>query len=198
MRNRLDSARAFLHKGRFAIIGDVQPTSRWNGASRMPRSACNSSNRSPWRSRTFWRLWETWSSVVPQQRTGPLSTHWLHPCTTHVPVFPLPGNHDYGIVRQAALRHFFTRFHTSRGATGSREPTGRWGSFFSIRTRVGCQWHNGASRSAGISRSFSALSRGLTSAASSSCCTIPLIPIVPWYRTISQSSAPLCRLYAGP
>src|SRR5678816_3236369 len=29
---------------------------------------------------------------------------------TCVPVFPLLGNHDYGIVRQAALRYFFTRF----------------------------------------------------------------------------------------
>ena len=44
-----------------------------------------------------------------------------------------------------------------------------------------------------MSRSSSALSRGRTSEASSSCCTILLIPTVPWSRTISQSSVSLCR-----
>ena len=113
MRNRLDSARAFpITKAASPLSVMCNLLQGWNsGASRMPGSACNSSNRLPWSSQTFSRLWGTWCSVVPQQRTGPRSIHWLHPLyDARVPVFPLLGNHDYGIVRHAALKHFFTRF----------------------------------------------------------------------------------------
>jgi Icc-related predicted phosphoesterase len=100
------------NKGRFAIIGDVQHTSKVE----------------------FWRKSNAWERVqLIQQITmeapdflaivgdlvfcGSSAANWTAFDTlatplndARVPVFPLLGNHDYGIVRHAALKHFFTRF----------------------------------------------------------------------------------------
>jgi Icc-related predicted phosphoesterase len=100
------------NKGRFAIIGDVQHTSKVE----------------------FWRKSNAWECVqLIQQITmeapdflaivgdlvfcGSSAANWTAFDTlatplndARVPVFPLLGNHDYGIVRHAALKHFFTRF----------------------------------------------------------------------------------------
>jgi Icc-related predicted phosphoesterase len=99
-------------KGRFAIIGDVQPTSKvefWRKSNARERVQliqqitmeapdflaivgdlvfCGSSAAN-------WTAFDTLATPLYDAR---------------VPVFPLLGNHDYGIVRHAALKHFFTRF----------------------------------------------------------------------------------------
>ena len=129
------------NKGRFAIIGDVQPTSKvefWRKSNAQERVQliqqitmeapdflaivgdlvfCGSSAAN-------WTTFDTLATPLYDAR---------------VPVFPLLGNHDYGIVRQAALRHFFTRFPHLERCHWVLESTGRWDLFFSIRTRVGYQ-----------------------------------------------------------
>ena len=115
------------NKGRFAIIGDVQPTSRvefWRKSNARERAQliqqitievpdflaivgdlvfCSSSAAN-------WTTFDTLATPLYDAR---------------VPVFPLLGNHDYGIVRHAALRHFFTRFPHLEKSIGFREPMGR-------------------------------------------------------------------------
>jgi Calcineurin-like phosphoesterase len=99
-------------RGRFAIIGDLQSTSRIE----------------------FWRKPNTRERVqlIRQIATetpdflaivgdlvfrGSSATHWAGfdqlttpLCHARVPILPLLGNHDYGIRRRPALAHFFRRF----------------------------------------------------------------------------------------
>lgn len=100
------------NKGRFAIIGDVQPTSKvefWRKSNARERV----------------QLIQQITTEVPDFLAivgdlvfcGSSAANWTAFDTlatplydARVPVFPLLGNHDYGIVRHAALAHFFTRF----------------------------------------------------------------------------------------
>ena len=73
------------NKGRFAIIGDVQPTSRvefWRKSN--ARERVQLIQQIAMELPDFLAIVGDLVSVVPQQRTGPRSIHWLHPCTTHV------------------------------------------------------------------------------------------------------------------
>ena len=115
------------YKGRFAIIGDVQPTSKvefWRKSNAQERATHPTDHHGgPGLSGDCGRpclLWFLSSELDRFRHTGYTPVRRM--CT----VFPLLGNHDYGIVRQAALRHFFTRFPHLERCHWLREPTGRW------------------------------------------------------------------------
>jgi Icc-related predicted phosphoesterase len=100
------------NKGRFAIIGDVQPTSRvefWRKS--------NARERVQLIQQITMEVPDFLAIVGDLVFCGSSAANWTAFDTlatplynARVPVFPLLGNHDYGIVRHAALRHFFTRF----------------------------------------------------------------------------------------
>src|SRR5215510_11608608 len=100
------------NKGRFAIIGDVQPTSKiefWRKS--------NARERVQLIQQITMEIPDFLAIVGDLVFCGSSAANWTAFDTlaaplydARVPVFPLLGNHDYGIVRHAALRHFFTRF----------------------------------------------------------------------------------------
>ena len=100
------------NKGRFAIIGDVQPTSRvefWRKS--------NARERVQLIQQIIMEIPDFLAIVGDLVFCGSLAANWTAFDTldaplydARVPVFPLLGTHDYGLVRHAALRHFFTRF----------------------------------------------------------------------------------------
>jgi 3',5'-cyclic AMP phosphodiesterase CpdA len=100
------------NKGRFAIIGDVQPTSKvefWRKSNAQERVQLiqQITMEVPDFLAIVGDLVFCGSSAANWTAFDTLATPLYNAC---VPVFPLLGNHDYGIVRQAALRYFFTRF----------------------------------------------------------------------------------------
>ncbi len=100
------------NKGRFTIIGDVQPTSRvefWRKSNARERVQLiqQITMETPDFLAIVGDLVFCGSSAANWTAFDTLATPLYDAC---VPVFPLLGNHDYGIMRHAALRHFFTRF----------------------------------------------------------------------------------------
>ncbi|MGE3541156.1 MAG: metallophosphoesterase [Candidatus Tectimicrobiota bacterium] len=107
-----DSEMLHVQNGRFAIIGDLQPISRLE----------------------FWRQSNLYAGHQLIQQIvqacpdflamvgdlvlwGSSAAAWaafdqlaLPLWQARIPILPLLGNHDYGLVRQASLRHFFSRF----------------------------------------------------------------------------------------
>jgi Icc-related predicted phosphoesterase len=107
-----DSETIHLQSGRFAIIGDLQPTSRlefWRPSNahagrqlihqivaERPDFLAIVGDLVLWGSSAA-----AWAAF--DQLTLPLGQ-------AHVPILPLLGNHDYGLARHLALAHFFRRF----------------------------------------------------------------------------------------
>lgn len=99
-------------RGRFAIVGDLQSTSRmefWRKS--------NAQERLQLVQQIAMEAPDFLAIVGDLVFCGSSATHWaafdqlttpLH--QTRIPVLPLLGNHDYGIRRGAALAHFFRRF----------------------------------------------------------------------------------------
>jgi len=98
--------------GRFAIIGDLQSTSKiefWRKS--------NAQERVQLIQQIALEAPDFLAIVGDLVFRGSSATHWagfdqlaMPLCQARVPILPLLGNHDYGIRRQPALAHFFGRF----------------------------------------------------------------------------------------
>lgn len=109
---QFDSETIYVQSGRFAIVGDLQPTSRlefWRPSNahagrqlihqivaEHPDFLAIVGDLVLWGSSAA-----AWAAF--DQLALPL---WQ----AHVPILPLLGNHDYGLARHVALTHFFSRF----------------------------------------------------------------------------------------
>jgi Calcineurin-like phosphoesterase len=116
--SRLASPRPFaggplhVHSGRFAIVGDLQPTSRlevWrpSNAHAVRQLIHQIVAERPDFLAMVGDLVLWGSSAAAWATFDALALPLWH---ARVPILPLLGNHDYGLARRAALTHFFTRF----------------------------------------------------------------------------------------
>jgi len=142
---RFEGAAIHYQSGRFAIVGDLQSTSRIE----------------------FWRKQNTaeQTQLIQQITTeapdflaivgdlvfcGSSATHWAAfdqlawpLCHARVPVLPLLGNHDYWFVRRVALAHFFARFPDLNGQHWFSTTYGPLGLIFldsNVRRLPALQW----------------------------------------------------------
>jgi Icc-related predicted phosphoesterase len=109
---RFDGGVIHYQSGRFAIVGDLQRTSRiefWrqSNAREGGQLIAQIAAASPDFLAIVGDLVFCGSSAADWAAFDQLATPLWH---ARVPVLPLLGNHDYGIARQAALNHFFARF----------------------------------------------------------------------------------------
>jgi 3',5'-cyclic AMP phosphodiesterase CpdA len=112
MPGQCDSETIQARNGRFAIVGDLQPTSRlefWRQSNALagrqlihqivaerPDFLAIVGDLVLWgSSAAAWAAFD--QLVLPLEQA-------------HVPILPLLGNHDYGLTRHVALSHFFSRF----------------------------------------------------------------------------------------
>src|SRR5215510_120714 len=109
---QFDSGPIYVQRGRFAIVGDLQPTSRlevWRQSNAQagrqlihqivaerPDFLAMVGDLVLWGASAA--AWATFDELaLPLWQAG-------------VPILPLLGNHDYGLARHAGLSHFFSRF----------------------------------------------------------------------------------------
>jgi hypothetical protein len=117
------------HSGRFAIVGDLQRTSRiefWRkpntdeGLQLIQQIA----TEAPDFLAIVGDLVFCGSSAADWAAFDQLATPLSQ---ASVPVLPILGNHDYWITPRVALGHFFARFPHLEGGTGFPPPMAPWG-----------------------------------------------------------------------
>ena len=133
-------------RGRFAIVGDLQSTSKiefWrkSNAQEQVQLIQQIAREAPDFLAIVGDLVFCGSSALHwaafDQLTTPLSQ-------ARVPILPLLGNHDYGIRRRPALAHFFARFPHLGGRHWFARIYGSLGLIFldsNVRRLPAAQWH---------------------------------------------------------
>jgi Icc-related predicted phosphoesterase len=142
---RFEGATIHYHSGRFAIVGDLQRTSRIEFWRKQNTDECMQlmqqiATEAPDFLAIVGDLVFCGSSATDWAAFDQLARPLSHAC---VPILPLLGNHDYWLAQRAALAHFFARFPHLEGRHWFSTTYGPLGLIFldsNVRRLPAVQW----------------------------------------------------------